>query len=111
MRKAKLPSLEQFLRMEHVNNLYIYYKTIECYMRKGRCVVDREIVSALTIANIINRARSDNIEIDPTPTRTGLFAEFEGLVRQMAVQHGYDGVYVECVHNEFLPAVLLRYGY
>ncbi len=40
-----------------------------------------------------------------------MFAEFDNLVRKAAVDNGYDGVYVERVHNEFLPDVLIRYGY
>ncbi len=108
---ARHPSLEEFLAMEHVHNLYINYKTIECYMRKGRIAVDNEIVNALTIARIKNTRRANNVEINPRHRRTGLFAEFESLVRKMAVENDYDGVYIEEVLNPFLPDVLVRYGY
>src|ERR1700733_6682784 len=66
------PRLEEFLAMPWVSSLYIDYKTIECYMRKGRRRVEDKIVNALTIANIKNRRRVRNTEINPNHTRTGL---------------------------------------
>lgn len=104
------PPLEKFLDMA-VPNLYIQYKSMECYMRKGRVYIDGKVRTALTIGNIKNLKRRDNFEVKENPTRTGLFAEFEELVRQKAAEHGYEGVYVELVYNEFLPDVLTRYGY
>jgi hypothetical protein len=104
------PTLEDFLEMR-VPNLYIWHKTIECYMRKGRVYVDGQIRTALTISNITNKRRSSNIEFKTKHRRTGLFREFETHVRELAAEHGYDGVYVEIVLNEFLPDVLERYGY
>ena len=107
----RFPPLEDFLQMEYPPNLDISYKTIRCYMRKGRVLIDGEVHTALTIANITNSRRARNGVFNPKHKRTGLFSEFETFVRQMALQYGYDGVYVELVHNEFLPDVLVRYGY
>lgn len=105
------PTLEDFLGMDTVRNLYIRYKSIHCYMRKGQVRVDQQIRTALTIANITNLNRRDNIYFKLKHRRTGLFSEYETHVRNLAVQHGYEGVYVEMVLNEFLPDVLVRYGY
>lgn len=104
------PTLEEFMEMS-VPNLYIWFDTIECYMRKGPRIVDNEIYNVLTIANVTNRKRYDNAEFKSNHKRTGLFKKFETHVREMAKKYGYDGVYVEIVLNEFLPDVLLRYGY
>src|SRR5678815_2629594 len=106
----KYPSLEEFIA-QNGSNLYIRYKTIICYMRKGRVLVDGQICTALTIANITNTRRRNNGEFNPRHKRTGLFSEFEGVVRKLAAENGYDGVYVESVFNEFLHDVLIRYGY
>ena len=108
---AKYRTLDEFLVSGFPNSEYIRYKTIVAYMRKGRRAVDGQIFNALTIANIKNTRRASNVEINPRHKRTGLFSEFEGLVRKAAVERGYDGVYVECVFNPFLPEVLIRYGY
>ena len=105
------PTLEEFLAMEHVPNLYIWFKSIECYMRKGKVFVDGRICTALTIANITNHKRRENGFYNPAHKRTGLFKRFETYVREMSKKHGYEGVYVELVFNEFLPDVLMRYGY
>lgn len=105
------PTLEDFLAMDRVPNLYIWFETIECYMRKGRVFVDGEIRTALTIANITNHKRRSNGFSDPNHKRTGLFKRFETHVRELSAKHGYDGVYVELIFNEFLPDVLTRYGY
>lgn len=77
-------------------------------MRKG---LDDKIHTALTIANITNIKRRSNVEYDPNHTRTGLFREYEEFVFAKVIESGFDGTYVQSVHNQFLPDVLLRYGY
>jgi hypothetical protein len=110
MTARRHPTLQAFMD-DRIPNLYVQYNNIDCYMRKGFVLIDGVKHTGLTIANICNIRRSDNYIKLEEYSRTGLFRVFVDRVERAAIKRGYDGVYVELVHNEFLPDVLLRYGY
>lgn len=108
-----MPTLEDFLNWNWPMSVYIQYKSMRVYMRKFAKNVDGRLYrKVLTVANIHNTDRSADYDTySAVHTRTGLFQEFEQHLRRVAIEYGYDGIYVELVHNEFLPDVLIRYGY
>jgi hypothetical protein len=106
-----LPSLEDFIRSDD-RNTYVRYRSLVAYVRKSRRLIDDRRLYLLDLANIENRHRRiPNGETKAKYHRTGQFREFNNLLKQLTAKHGFDGVYVENVFNEFLPAKLLEYGY
>jgi hypothetical protein len=63
------------------------------------------------MANITNIKRPNNSILKDKTRRTGQFKEFDLLMRELVLKEGLAGIFVENVFNEFLPDVLLRYGY
>lgn len=108
---AKRLTLEEFVETAWMRNAYIRYKDIEAYVRKSVRLIDGERKRCLDMGNVQNRKRQKNLNYATKHRRTGLFREFDDLMKKLAVEHGYDGVYVESVVNDFLPDVLVRYGY
>jgi hypothetical protein len=108
---ARLPTLGAFMAVPHWTATYVGYREIECYIRKGHRIVNDRIRNVLCIANITNYKCPRNVKFKKRPRPTGDFRRFEAMVRRAALKHGYDGVYVEQVLNEWLPDVLIRYGY
>jgi hypothetical protein len=102
-------TLEQFLQ-SGLRDAYVRHRDLRSYVRKSVRLVDGRRVRALDRANTTNRRRSNNVEHAPHE-RTGQYEEFDTLMRALAVEYGFDGVYVENVLNDFLPAKLLLYGY
>lgn len=82
-------------------NHWIKFGTIESYLRKTIRVVNGQRVRSLDRANTSNHGTM----------RKGLYREWDTLLRQKAVEYGFDGVYVELVVNLWLRKVLPRYGY
>lgn len=94
-----------------IRNEYVNFKGLSAYLRKGDMLIDGEIKSTIQLANISNPRRSTNMHTDSNPKSTGKFSALMSELENLAKEHGYDGVYVESVLNEFLPGVLKRYGY
>lgn len=94
-----------------IRNEYVNFKGLSAYLRKGKMAIDGEIKNTIQLANIANSKRPMNMEIDPNPKSTGKFSALMAELEALAKEHGYDGVYVESVLNDFLPDVLERYGY
>jgi hypothetical protein len=103
-------SLEDFLNGS-LRDSYIRYKNIDCYFKKSTINIDGERYNALIISNVKNIKRSDNIQINPKKKRTGLYKEFSDYTEKLARDHGFDGIYVESIVNQFLPSWLERNGY
>src|ERR1041385_270650 len=110
-RMAKKLTIEEFLETAEMRNEYIRYKDIVAYVRKSLRLIDGERKRCLDRANTKNVRRQNNMESMAKFYRTGLYREFDDLMKRLAVEYGYDGVYVESVLNDFLPDVLVRYGY
>jgi hypothetical protein len=103
-------SLESFI-LSPAHNDYVQYKGIRSYVRKSQRLIDYRRVRTLDRANTKNVRRPQNCSFNSGARRTGLYREFDELMRRMAVEHGFDGVFVENVVNEFLPFHLVSYGY
>lgn len=95
-------SLEQFLGSDLLRNDYVRYKSLTSYVRKSTRLIDGRRVRALDRANTNNRAAH---------RRSGIYHEFDDLMKTLAVQHSFDGVYVENVLSDFLPNKLREWGY
>jgi hypothetical protein len=107
----RYPSLEEFLRSSE-RQAFVRYKHLKSWMRKGWRLIDGQKKKTLERANTSsNRRPPRKIEIDPNHRSTGEYREFDTLMRTLAPQYGFDGVFVENVLNEFLPEKLLEYGY
>ena len=66
----------------------------------------------LIVLHVLNHNRASNYyRMQPPPPRTGLFSAFMDEVEEVAIQVGCRRVWVEDVHNEFLPEKLERRGY
>lgn len=104
------PSLDEFLRSPERSG-YVYHRDLSSYVRKSLRVIDNRRVVSLDRASTTNEARSRNVGADPLHTSTGLYREFDDLMRRRAVDFRFDGVFVENVLNEFLPGKLLEMGY
>ena len=92
-------------------NLWIKYKDLAIYLRRDFVVVENNGYKVITLGNISNKRRPDNVESKTDYERTGLFKEFEMSLRSAAQSNDFQGIFVESVINDFLPDVLLRYGY
>lgn len=94
-----------------LHNEYVNFNGLEIYLRKGQMAINGELKNAIQLGNISNPKRSDNIKIDPEHKKTGKFSALMKELEKLAKEHGFDGVYVESILNDFLPDVLKRYGY
>ncbi len=106
-----IKTLEEFLAQSGVSNSYVRYKTASIYVKRGWAMIDGERKKALIRGKTDNSKRRSNIEINPKHKRTGLYREIDDMFVEAARKYGFDGVYVENVLNDFLPEVLVRYGY
>lgn len=110
---AGLPSLESFIKSP-MRNGYIKFKDLEAYYKKGVAYVNGTIYKNVLIrGNTTNKKgnRGNNIKTKTKHKSTGQYRELDNLTYALAKQYGFDGVYVEQVMNEFLPAKLEQYGY
>lgn len=103
-------TLEEFIESD-LRNSHIKFRGIQSYYRKGPVAIDGEIKNVITRANTTNPKRWGNIASKEIPTRTGLYKALDDHTVDLAIKHGFDGVYVESVMNQFLHDVLIRYGY
>ena len=104
-------TLEEFVR-DPARSAWIRYGTLKVYVRKSwRSVGDGTLFHVIDVANITNVRRPMNTARRVRPRRTGQLRAFDDAVRRVAQAHGFDGVFWENVLNEFLPDVLIRYGY
>lgn len=101
-------TLSEFLSSPSRNS-WIKYKSLELYVRKSHRTINGEEINAFDIANMKNVRRPQNFNFKAKHSRTGLFKEFIAEASPMLPQ--FDGIYIENVLNEFLPDVLLRYGF
>ena len=106
-------TLEQFLsgpsRNEHVNYTSTNGRRLESYLRKPSI----RLVFSEYYENVLDRAAT-YVKKEGGMVRmvgSGAYREFDAKMRKLAHEHGFDGIYVEQVFNEYLPAVLTRYGY
>ena len=109
-KKLKENELSGFMDSK-IRNEYIKFNGLVVYLRKGPIGINGEIKNAIQLANVTNPRRSDNLTSDPKRKSTGRFSALMAALEKMAVEHGYDGVFVESILNDFLPSVLDRYGY
>lgn len=107
---AKLPSLEEFL-LSPDKQSYIQHKGLKSYTRKGPRMIDGEKKLVIERANTYNPKRLRNITNKAKKKSTGLYRQLDEHTHEMARKHGYDGVYIENVLNDFLPDKLREYGY
>jgi hypothetical protein len=103
-------TLEEFINSD-LQSTYIKFRGSTSYYRKGRVAVDGTVYTkVLTRANTTNRKRADNVLKLAEPKATGFYRALDQLTAELALRHGFQGIYVEGVLNEFLPEVLERYG-
>lgn len=94
-------TLEEFLASD-LRNFHIENPWIIGYVRK-------------TMRHIIDRGRKcldiADVNVHPDKYGKGVFAEWLKMAETIAPTYGIDGLYVENVINERLPAFLIRNGY
>lgn len=107
---ASVKDLESFLQSD-LRNGYIKFGNLSAYYVKSYRQINGERRPILIRGNTTNQKRSDNIEVNPRRKSTGQYKALCDLTEKLARDYGYAAVYVENVLNQFLPEVLLRYGY
>jgi hypothetical protein len=93
---------------------WIHHGTLKVYVRKATRLTEKPValrVRVLDVANITNVRRPMNSARKPRHRTTGQLRTFDLAVKKAARERGFDGVFWENVLNEFLPEVLVRYGY
>jgi hypothetical protein len=104
-------SLEQFILDETVRNLYIVECGLVSYYRKQKTLINDVLYYTLTRANTKNPKKSNNLEIKEKYKRTGNYKALDDLTFELAKKYNFECIVVELIVNDFLPDVLLRYGY
>lgn len=103
-------NLYDFL-LSKLRTSWINHSCYQIYVRKQILNISGKTIRVICIANIVNPDRNDNFDIKKNPSSTGKFRELINEIIGLSNEYGYDGVYVECVHNKFLPAKLIEYGF
>ena len=101
------------LNIEYVlkhGNAWLKYKDARYYLRRSYLIVEDMKTTMLVLASITRSRRPDNVLINKRKKRTGFMDEFMELLECEALKHA-DGVVVENILNEFLPAYFERRGY
>lgn len=104
-------TLEEFMNNPTMRNENIKFQNLECYVRKGRRMLEGRVMTTLERAATKNVRRPSNMTVNPKMRPTGQYAAFGLKCEEQARLHGIDAIFVENVLNDFLPAVLLRQGY
>ena len=63
--------------------------------------IDDKIRNLIQLANDQNTRRETNMKPDIKYKSTGKFSALMNELEKLAKEHGYDGVYVESILNEF----------
>lgn len=103
-------NLYDFLLSE-LRTAWVDHSCYQIYVRKQNIYVSEKTIRVICIANIVNPDRYDNFDIKNNPSSTGKFRELINEITGLSDKYGYSGIYVECVHNKFLPAKLIEYGF
>lgn len=102
--------LNDFVQSKH-RSQEIYDCGLKSYVRAQHKVIKGKVYYVLCLANVVNLRRRTNETINNNYKSTGKFRKLIELLLTKAKEYNYDGVYVECVVNEFLPQKLIEYGF
>ena len=89
---------------------WIKYEDAEVYLRKGKRMIENEIVDTLEFSSISRKSRERNVETNPSANSTGFMNRFTSKLEQAAKKNGWV-MYIENIMNDFLPAWYKKRGY
>lgn len=112
----KYPTLRELLEINSKRRVcsgFIGEFGLVSYYRKAVRYIDGDYVTVLEQANTLNPNKASNVIYLPPESyvRTGNYEKLINHALTLAKQYGYYGLIVENVLNDFLPDVLVRYGF
>ena len=93
-------------------NVWSYFEDAEVYVRVSRRFINDSNLTFFDLANFCRPIRVGNLYREsPKPKSTGFMGRLLAMAGSKVEEMKLDGIYVECILNEWLPEWFERQGF